>query len=211
MTDFRSMLDSARLLIFDLGGVLIDIDVAASARAFERLRIKDINKHVSQSHAVGGDFFADFERGLISKDEMFDNIRRFSGISTLTNSEITEAWNAMLGPFVEERIAVVERMKKSHEIALLSNTNILHFEKFDTQVPGYSSLSQLFDKVWYSHEMHMSKPDPAIYRAVLEAHGCPPDEALFFDDSQRNLDGAVSVGMKTCLVTPERGIFDILS
>lgn len=210
MTDFRSMLDAARLLIFDLGGVLIDIDVVATAKAFEKLGIRDINRHVSQSHAVGGGFFADFERGLISKDEMFDNIRRFSGINTLTNSEITIAWNAMLGSFVEERIAAVERMKKSHEIALLSNTNILHYEQFDSQVPGYNSLSQLFDRVWYSHEMHMSKPDPAIYRAVLDAHSCPADKALFFDDSQRNLDGAASVGMQTCLVTPEHGIVEIL-
>lgn len=210
MTDFQSTLRNARLLIFDLGGVLIDIDVAASVRAFEKLGIKDINRYVSQSHAVGGGFFADFERGLISKDELFDNIRRMSGINTLTDNEITYAWNAMLGSFVKERIEVVERMKQTHETALLSNTNVLHYEQFNSQVPGYSSLNELFDKTWYSHEMHLSKPDPEIYRAVLAAHGCRPEDALFFDDSQRNLDGAESVGMKTCLVTAERGIVEIL-
>jgi putative hydrolase of the HAD superfamily len=211
MTEKYSKISQAKLILFDLGNVMVDIDVNATIMAFKALGVHDVEKYVTQSHSVGG-FFTDFERGFISPETFCNEIRRMSGVEA-TDEEIRTAWNAMIGLFPIENVRLVEALRKRHEVALLSNTNQIHLEYFDPMAEGYKSMNDLFDKAWYSHELHMSKPNSDIYEAVLSAHGCKADEVVFFDDSEANVRGAEAVGITSFVVTKEKPVasyFDAL-
>lgn len=201
MIEKYSKISDTKLIIFDLGNVMININMEATIKAFNTLGIQDVEKYVTQSHSVGG-FFTDFEQGLISPEEFCNHVRQMSGVQ-VSNDDIRNAWNAMIGDFPHENILLVEQLRKKHEVVLLSNTNQIHLEYFDGLANGYDSLSQLFDKVWYSHQMHMSKPNRNIYETVLTSHGYKAEEAVFFDDNQSNVDGAKAVGIASYLVTKE--------
>lgn len=188
-------------VILDLGGVLIDINIVATVEKFAKLGLKNIDKHISQSHAGGG-IYTDFERGLITPAQFFDAVRAEIG-HYVTDESIADAWNAMLGVFPLQRVKLIERLRSKLPVLLLSNTNVLHKECFDGCAPGYDSFSQLFDGVWLSHEMHMSKPDIEICKAVIENNGLDASRTLFLDDSQLNVDGARSAGLIAHRITPE--------
>lgn len=204
-----SKISKAKLIIFDLGNVMVDIDMKATIKAFNDLGVQNVEKYVTQSHSTGG-FFTDFERGLISPEVFCDNVRNMSGVNA-TDQQIRHAWNAMIGPFPKDRIALVERLRKNHTVVLLSNTNQIHLEYFDILAEGYNSMENLFDKTWYSHEMHMSKPNKDIYEAVLKAHDCNPDEAVFFDDNLANVNGAESIGITSFQITHDVSVIDIFN
>lgn len=207
MDENYSKISNAKLIIFDLGNVMIDIDMMATIKAFNTLGVQDVEKYVTQSHSVGG-FFTDFERGLISPEVFCDKIRLMSGVNA-DNNKIRKAWNAMIGSFPIENVRLVEHLRKKQQVVLLSNTNQIHLEYFDSLAEGYKSLSELFDKVWYSHIMHMSKPNKEIYNEVLSAHNCTAKEAVFFDDNEANILGAESVGITSFKVTKDNPITKI--
>lgn len=191
-----------KLIIFDLGNVIIDIDMSRTIAAMETLGVKNITTYVTQSHSVGG-FFTDLERGLISDIDFYNNIRSMAHISA-SDKAIRDAWNAMIDIIPEEKIKLIENLKLNNTVVLLSNTNKIHWDYFDRLAfdYGYCSLSDLFHKTWYSHEMHLSKPDKNIYQQVLSYHNQKPENTLFFDDSTVNLDSAKELGINTFLVNP---------
>ncbi len=192
------IVDNSKLLIFDLGNVILNIDMQATIDAFKSLGIEGVERHVTQSHSVGG-IFTLFEQGLISPQEFCDYLRQLSN-SQITNAQIRDAWNAMIGDISTETIGIIEDLKASHTVVLLSNTNQMHFDYFDHRVQGYRSLSELFDKTWYSHEMHLSKPNKAIYEQVLNYHNIVPEQVAFFDDSDINIEVARQLGINGFIV-----------
>lgn len=201
MCDFSDKIKRSKLIIFDLGNVLLDVNVGKSVEAYKRLGVPDVEKILTDSCAVGGAFIA-LEQGTISTAEFCEQIRRASGIS-LSDSDIVSALNAMLGSFPDSKVELVERLRKRYTVVLLSNTNAVHKECFDTMARGYKSLSDLFDRTWYSHEMHLSKPSAEIFTQVLEYHKCKPTETSFFDDSSKNVAAAQQLGINAFLVSAE--------
>ncbi len=193
----------SKLLIFDLGNVIIDIDMQATLDAFRALGISGVEQHVTQSHSVGG-IFTLFEQGKISPDEFCNHLRQIANINA-TNQQIILAWNAMLGSISASTVRLIERLKQQHTVVLLSNTNKIHFDSFDSKAQGYSSLSELFDKTWYSHEMHLSKPDKKIFEEVLSYHKTEPQQTSFFDDSEANIRAAQELGINSFLVSKDKG------
>lgn len=187
-----------KLIIFDLGNVMIPINMAATASAFAQLGVPNIQKYVNQSHSMGG-FFTDFEQGLISPTVFCDKLREMTNLP-LTNEQITQAWNAMIGSFPEENVRLVEQLKQTHTVVLLSNTNKLHFDAFDHLAPGYPSLSALFHKTYYSHELHLSKPNPEIFQFVLRDNNVDAPNAAFYDDSPANIAAATALGIQSFLI-----------
>lgn len=128
-------IEKSKLLIFDLGNVIVDINMQETIRAFEKLGVKGIEQHVTQSHSVGG-FFTQFEQGLITPEEFCDSLRKKTGIK-VSNEAIYEAWNAMIGKMPKERIELIEKLKERYTVVLLSNTNQVHLEYFDGIADGY--------------------------------------------------------------------------
>ncbi|MBX2972654.1 MAG: HAD family phosphatase [Flavobacteriales bacterium] len=182
-------------ILLDLGGVLIDVDYHATARAFRELEHPDFERLYSK--AQQDHLFDGFETGALSPAEFRDRIRQLLG-PTLSDATIDASWNAMLGSVPPERIALVERLKERYQVLLLSNTNAIHVPAFEAIVAvqnGITDFKGLFHGAYYSCEIGLRKPDAASFLHVLERHGADPSRTLFIDDSIQHVHGARNAGL----------------
>ncbi|MES2558492.1 MAG: HAD family phosphatase [Bacteroidota bacterium] len=180
-------------IIFDLGGVLLDLDQGKTLRAFSRkgLDLDDVNE--------ASPIFHDFETGKISAADFRQGIKSlFKG--EITDAEIDDAWNAMLLDTYESRFTILEGLRKQFRIYLLSNTNSIHIDAVRAYIDklfGLERWDNLFDKQYLSYEIGLRKPNKDIYEYVLKDIQKYPQECLFIDDSLANVRGAASVGIHT--------------
>ncbi len=191
-------------IIFDLGGVLLNLDFNKSFKAFEELGVPDFPAYFHQSHS--NPLFANLEMGLIEPEAFYEAFQVATGIPA-TNLEIRSAWNAMLLDFREDSVAYLRSLKGNYRLFLLSNTNQIHLEAFRGtyhRTYGAHDFDVIFEKAWYSHELGMRKPGVAIYKEVIKIHGLNPAETLFVDDTAPNIEGAKEAGLQTLLL--EKGM-----
>jgi FMN phosphatase YigB (HAD superfamily) len=184
-------------IIFDFGGVIIDIDFWLSIDAFIKLGAKNFDEVYSQSRQ--SQIFDELDKGTISANEFCLAIKRYLP-DNVSKQQIIDAWNAILIGIPEQRIRLLEAIRKHYRIFLLSNTNIIHYPEYIRHLHdeyGYKDLAELFEKVYLSFEVKMRKPDSAFFKLVLEENGLIPKETLFIDDSEQNLPPASALGMKT--------------
>ena len=182
-------------ILLDLGGVLIDVDYHAAARAFAALGFSDFEALYSK--AQQDHLFDGFETGELSPDQFRDRIRELH-TSALTDAQIDHCWNAMLGSVPPERLTLVARLKDRYQVLLLSNTNAIHvpaFERIIARENGITDFKSLFDGAYYSCEMRLRKPHAAAFHHVLERHAADPERTLFIDDSIQHVEGARSAGL----------------
>ncbi len=184
------------LILFDLGGVLIDIDYQATENAFVRLGVSDFQDQYTQFQQ--NQLFDHFETGQISAQHFINKLLPITQKGTSPN-EIVHAWNAMIGGFPDEKILLLERLSEKQRIALLSNTNELHMVQVKRSWEKASSLSfeSLFEQVFLSHEIQQRKPDVATFHWVCEQLDVIPEKVLFIDDSPQHIAGASSAGLQT--------------
>jgi len=204
------MIDLSALdtIIFDLGGVVVNLDINRTINAFKNLGISNVEHWIKPG--LHTDIFLQLEVGEISEDEFYRGIRKLAGVE-VSDSEIRSAWCAMLIDMPAERVKIIEELKKTHKVLLLSNTNSIHVNYFDGFANGYSSMSHLFHDVYYSFQMHDHKPNVSIFWSVIEKEELIPGKTLFIDDAEANVNAARSTGIRTQLVTPENQIEDIFS
>jgi len=195
-------------IIFDLGGVLMDIDFKLTHRAFEQLGVPNFGELYNQYHA--DTFFSDFEKGKIQTGEFFDHIRRICQCD-LSNDAIQNAWNALLIGFPADRNEWLFRIREKYALYLFSNTNILHYQSFAKtfeKIAG-KELNSCFVKAYYSHEMGLRKPDPASYLAILKEQQLDPAETLFIDDTLKNVTAAKELGIQTFHLAPPISVMEL--
>jgi FMN phosphatase YigB (HAD superfamily) len=182
-------------IIFDLGGVIMNIDFKITEKAFADLGFIDFAQYMTQFHITA--FFEDYETGKIDDAAFIKGIQKIAG-KPLTPEEIIHAWNALLLDFPLERIELLERIKKHYRIFLLSNTNALHYEAFQHTLYSLTGkrLEDIFEKTYYSHTASLRKPDAAIYRLVIDENHLNPAETLFIDDTASNFSGALETGIQ---------------
>ncbi len=201
--------DTAKNLIFDLGGVIIDLDVERTQEAFALISGKSVLE--IQELIASSSVFLQYEKGLLNDREFRDSVR--SLLSTKASDlEIDAAWNAMLGEIPLKRINLLKRLKKDYQLYLLSNTNNIHlicFNEIVRSTCGSSTLNPYFDKAYYSHLVRMRKPDAEIYTHVLRENNLLAHETLFLDDNTSNLEGASQVGIQTFHVRYPDMIFSL--
>ena len=121
-------------------------------------------------------------------------------------------WNSMLYDIPERRINLVKQLKQNYHVYLLSNTNEIHYDMFvrDLQLRyGYREFDNLFDKAFFSFALHLAKPDPDIYRFVLDSYDMLPEQTLFIDDTDENIESARSLGIHTLKVEMGSRIVDL--
>lgn len=196
-------------IIFDLGGVLINLDYNKTTTAFTELGVENFNKLFSQFHS--NELFTKLETGKIPEKEFYTAIRN-SIPMPVTDEQIAHAWNAMLLDFRTESLVYLEELSSRYKLFLLSNTNSIHFRCFQqifTKDTGKPLLDVYFNKAWYSHLVGLRKPGKEIYEFVLQDAGIIAGETFFIDDSINNIEAAHEMGIRTHLLLAEERIENI--
>lgn len=183
-------------IVFDLGGVLIDLDFPRALKAFEQAGLTDIARDVQAFSREG--IFMDIELGNISSDEFMKAICQRSE-RPMSVEEAKGFWNLILMGIPQEKLALVRELRKKYPVYLLSNTNQPHWEYVCNEIlctDGYR-LDDYFVKVFLSYEMHLAKPNKAIFEQMLQEAGLKAEETLFIDDSEVNCQAAETLGIQT--------------
>jgi len=191
-------------LIFDFGGVLLNINPQRAVDSFKKIGLTDIDL-VKREYQRNG-LFDQLERGIIIPEQFRMELRKnISGV--VTDDQIDDAWNSMLLDLPWERLNLLQQLKNKHRIFLLSNTNMIHWEAYTKMIRNVHGveLSSFFEKDYYSHQMGMRKPDSEIYTTVLEKEGLKASQTLFIDDVQMNVNAAQKVGMMVHHLDLENG------
>ncbi|MDP4214420.1 MAG: HAD family phosphatase [Bacteroidota bacterium] len=201
-------MENISTIIFDLGGVIMDIDVKHTLKAFADLGLKNVHEYFG--HGFAASFFSEHEAGRITDEEFVQEIKKLIDIE-VPDKAVIEAWNALLLRFPPERIALLEELKNRYRLFLFSNTNAIHKEKFDeiynNSFPG--NLDDLFEKAYYSHELGHRKPDLAGFELIIRENRLDPKQTLFVDDALLNVEGAIKTGLKGLYLPPGLFITDI--
>lgn len=183
-------------IIFDLGGVLLNINYQLTIEAFKKLGIQNFDDVFSQFKQSN---ISDlFETGKISGEEFYMEVSKGHQLS---RKDFDEAWNAMLLDFPKERFDLLKSLKSKYNLYLCSNTNETHYKAFINIVNQFSEpFEGLFNEVYYSHKVGLRKPDTAIFEYIINENNLLPNETLFLDDSPQHLEGAEKVGLHTIWV-----------
>lgn len=194
-----------RNIIFDLGGVILNIDVHKTAHAFTALGVQNFSQYFTMVHA--DPLFKRLETGKETDTGFYDAIRKATAI-TCADRDIDAAWNAMLLDFPPHRIDVLKKLSSHYRLFLFSNTNAIHHAAFSKAFRGQFGFEfdSLFEKAWYSHLVGHRKPDPSAFEAVLQLGNIPAGESLFIDDTLPNIEGALKAGLQAAHLAPGKDI-----
>lgn len=192
-------------IIFDLGGVLLDIDYQLTVKTFERLGLKDYEKNYDLVNV--NELLRDLECGRISVSDFYRKFNEQAGMH-FTDEVIGRAWCATLLQFHESSLSYLDRLRMKARLFLLSNTNAIHyplFEKIYDNGNRKHSFESYFIRCYYSFEIGKRKPDVSCFQWVLENAGIRAEETIFIDDTKENVEGAQIAGIKAILL--EKGTF----
>ena len=199
------MVTPVKNIIFDLGGVLINLNYQLTRKAFEDLGVEDFDAFYTQ-HAANP-LFENLEVGAIEPEAFYEALREATGL-TLSNDQLETAWNAMLLDFPAERLQWLNQIKNKYNIYLFSNTNAIHYKAFTTIYAQTAPLiglnadfNHFFKEAHYSHTLGQRKPEVAAFEAVLAKSGLDAAQTLFIDDTISNIEGAQKAGLQTIFLS----------
>ena len=182
-------------ILFDLGGVLLNLDMSKTRKAFADLGWVEENwQSITQSGYL---IFENLETGVDTSEQFRERMRQVLP-GNPSDKEIDFAWNAMLLDFPVENVEYMKELRKSYKLFILSNTNEIHVKRFREifeESHGFS-IDQVVEKCYYSHEIGFRKPNPYAFYTVLQDVRLDPAKTLFIDDLQINTDAAAKLGMK---------------
>lgn len=204
-------LEGIDTIIFDLGKVIINLDMEATYEQLAKLFGKNYELKMTELNDLH--VFTDYETGRISTSD-FVNALLSKAKEGVTYANIVNAWNAMLGDIPDVRFDILENAKSRFKIYCLSNTNELHIEwieKWLKEHKGIDSLNPFFHTVYYSHEMGQRKPDVEIFETVIKNHNLAPSKTVFIDDTSGHLVGAQQAGLNTFHLSDDINLEDIYS
>ncbi len=191
------MQEKPEAILFDLGGVIYDIDYQKTIDAFIALGADP--KQVLYSQAAQSNVFDAYEVGKISTNEFLRALQRDMPANTSLD-DIQAAWNAMLIRQPAHRLDFLNRLKGNLPTFILSNTNELHIHHVSAELQqefGTASYSTYVDEVFLSHELGMRKPHVATFQEVIRRTGVNPATTLFIDDTLQHIEGAKQAGLLT--------------
>lgn len=202
-------LNGIKHIVFDLGGVLLNIDPEVSFNEFRRLNL--MNETKFNELFIGQNLLFDLETGKASSAEFRKRIRNYS-LKTVRDEEIDFAWNALLLDFPLKRFEMMKKLKNHYYVHLLSNTNEIHYKcyakKFKEQFnTGFDSM---FHKLFLSYDMGLRKPDEQIFVKMLLDGDMNPSETLFIDDTPENVDAALKTGIQAYHLQKEKDVTELI-
>ncbi len=203
-------MEEVELILFDLGGVLINIDYQATEKAFIAIGVTDFHEKYTQFQQ--NELFNQFETGQISAQHFINKLLPFTQKGSSPN-EVVHAWNAMIGEFSQEKIDLLIRLSKEKRIALLSNTNELHMIQVMRAWENACAIpfESLFEQVFLSHEIHQRKPDVQTFEWVCNQLNISPSQVLFIDDNPQHIEGANAAGLKTHFYKDPKDFYALFS
>jgi FMN phosphatase YigB (HAD superfamily) len=188
--------DTIKNIIFDFGGVILDIEPQLTLDALKELGFEDLSVFASPDFQKN--VMDKFERGILCPETFRNKVREYMSSKTC-NQDLDDAWNALLLDIPENRIRTLEQVKQHYNIYLLSNSNEIHYDMYlrDLQLRfGYRDFDQLFHKAYFSFDLHLSKPNTDIFEFVMYQHKMRPAQTLFIDDTLEHINAAHSLGMQ---------------
>ncbi len=206
------MKNNIKNIIFDLGDVILNIDIPKTVRAFAELSGHS-DQHL-QRVFTENELFRKFETGSLQEEGFRNLVREILEMPGLGDTDIDNAWNALLLDIPPARIALLQKLADRYNLYLLSNTSSIHITKVNQilhETSGVGDLQQLFKKVYLSYEMGVMKPDSRIFQDVLEKAGIEAGETLFLDDNLANVEAAGKLGIHIIHVQKPTTILEYLS
>jgi len=196
-----------RNIIFDLGGVLLNINPLLSLE--ELVKLSGISKTELRDRLASEKIFEKYDTGEYDSERFRDELRRIMD-KNATDQQIDDAWNALLLDFPAERVQLLQSLQPNYRIFLLSNTNEIHFKKYtsDFLISNGFDMETLFEQLFLSYEIGIHKPDAGIYTYVLEQVKLVAAETLFIDDSHSNVEAAVKLSFAGLHLTGNHEITD---
>jgi glucose-1-phosphatase len=176
-------------IIFDFGDIFINLDKQATIDGLQRLGLSSWNEDLDQLNIS-------FEKGQISRDNFLLGIQKH--IPNASIEDVLAAWNSVLLDFPLHRLEFLQLLSQKYRLFLLSNTDAIHINHFEQREGAsfYGDFYQCFEKVYFSYEMGMRKPDAEIYHALIRQHELSPKRTLFVDDKKDNTDAAKALGLQ---------------
>jgi putative hydrolase of the HAD superfamily len=193
---------SIKALLFDLGNVLLPIDLSLTYQAFSQLSLSFSSEEI-QSKINNEGLWLGYEAGLLTDDE-FRNLLRDKLDLDCSSDEFDHAFSALLLGFPANVYSFLQELTASFDLYLLSNTSLIHSRIFlNNQLgPKGENLFGLFKKAYFSYEMGLVKPNPLIYVQVLKENNLKAEEIIFFDDNVANIESASNLGINSILIDP---------
>jgi HAD superfamily hydrolase (TIGR01509 family) len=184
-----------KAIIFDLGAVILNINYQNTINAFSKLGVKNAASFYSKK--VQTNLFNQIETGNITAKKFLTELQKETDNASI--NQVSEAWNAMLLDLPENRLTLIQSLKKKYPIYLLSNTNSIHIDAFKKKIGNikWVKFCNLFDKIYLSHEVGLRKPNAAIFEYILGDQNLKAQEVFFIDDSPEHIEGANKLGIKT--------------
>ncbi|KAF2517387.1 HAD family hydrolase [Flavobacterium foetidum] len=176
-------------IIFDFGDIFINLDKPATISGLKKLGMTEWNEDFDQLNFS-------FEVGAITPDDFIAGFQK--KLPNASKEEILKAWNAVLADFPFYRLEFLQELSKKYRLFLLSNTDSIHINTFEEKsgVSFYKDFYDCFEKVYFSFDIGMRKPDPEIYKFVLTENNLVAENTLFIDDKTENTDSAAALGIK---------------
>ncbi len=176
-------------IIFDFGDVFINLDKEATPAALKKLGLEKWSSEIDSLNF-------NFEKGLITRTDFLLGINKL--VPNATQEEVLEAWNGVLLDFPMYRLEFLEKLSKKYQLFLLSNTDSIHINHFKEKNGDefYYRFYNCFEKVYFSYDLGMRKPDEEIYNFVIKENNLNPKSTLFVDDNFDNIEGAKKTGLQ---------------
>ena len=190
-----------KAIIFDMGGVLVDLDIEDCKKVFkETLGYDDIDQIIDACHQKG--IYGDLEEGTLSAEE-FRSIVLAGSRPGSTPEMVDEAMSHILVGIQPYKVQMLKKLAQEYDLYMLSNNNAicLPYSRAMFAEAGIP-LEDIFKKCFFSFEMKALKPSAAFYKEVVEQIGLPAEEMFFIDDSQRNVDGSIAAGLPAVYYEP---------
>lgn len=197
-------------VIFDLGGVLINLDYQKTIQAFQDLGVSNFEKMYSQASQTN--LFNDFETGKISAQRFVNLLLDFMPVGTSPN-KIVQAWNAMILNVPQNRLKLLHELLEKLPVFLLSNTNSLHVPVVKREWAKSTELPMeaYFNKIYFSHEINLRKPHKETFDFVCNEQQLDKSSTLFIDDTLQHIEGARLAGLQTFHLTNPGDLFQLFS
>ncbi len=192
-------------IIFDLGGVLLNINPLLSLLELEK--ISGIGRDELILRFLNEKIFEKFDTGSLNPAQFREKLCHILNCS-VSDAEIDRCWNKLLLDFPPDRVEMLQQIRNNYRIFLLSNTNSIHFDHYTQEFfENYGiRMTELFDELFLSYEIGIHKPDAGIYTHVLQHAGIEASESVFFDDSLSNIEAAKLLGIRGIQVTDDRDV-----